>query len=105
MNLEKGYEMDPIWSGFNEVFREMLNKKVCERQVLCIQFFSYFMYARDKTVGISILVSRDISFCIFIVFFSLVFNDETWMNVESSKYLEKGTIECRNVGVNAIRQN
>ena len=31
MNLEKGYEMDPIWSGFNEVFREMLNKKVCER--------------------------------------------------------------------------
>ena len=63
------------------------------------------MYARDKTVGISILVSRDISFCIFIVFFSLVFNDETWMNVESSKYLEKGNIECRNVGVNAIRQN
>ena len=31
MNLEKGYEMDPIWSGFNEVFREMLNKKVRER--------------------------------------------------------------------------
>ena len=63
------------------------------------------MYARDKTVGISILVSRDISFCIFIVFFSLVFNDETWMNVEPYKYLEKGTIECRNVGVNAIGQN
>ena len=21
MNLEKGYEMDPIWSGFNGVFR------------------------------------------------------------------------------------
>ena len=63
------------------------------------------MYARDKTVGISILVSRDISFCIFIVFFNLVLNDATWMNVESSKYLEKGTIECQNVGVNAIRQN
>ena len=31
MNLEKGYEMDPLWSGFNEVFREMLNKKVRER--------------------------------------------------------------------------
>ena len=31
MNLEKGYEMDHIWSGFNEVFREMLNKKVRER--------------------------------------------------------------------------
>ena len=27
MNLEEGCEMDPIWSGFNEVFREMLNKK------------------------------------------------------------------------------
>ena len=31
MNLEKVYEMDPIWSCFNEVFREMLNKNVCER--------------------------------------------------------------------------
>ena len=31
MNLEKGYEMDPIWSGFNEVFSEMLSKKVRER--------------------------------------------------------------------------
>ena len=31
INSEKGYEMDPIWSGFNEVFREMLNKKVPEK--------------------------------------------------------------------------
>ena len=31
MNLEKGYEMDPIWSGFNEVFREMLNNKGREK--------------------------------------------------------------------------
>ena len=31
MNLEKGYEMDPIRSGFNEVFREMLNKKCREK--------------------------------------------------------------------------
>ena len=27
-------------------------------------------------------------------------NDETWLNVLSTRYLEKGTIECRNVGVN-----
>ena len=27
MNLEKGYEMDPIWSGFNGVFREMIDAK------------------------------------------------------------------------------
>ena len=36
--------------------------------------------------------------CICMVFFQLVFNDETWMNVESSWSLEEGTIECRNVG-------
>ena len=28
MNLEKGYEMDPIWSGFNGVFREMMDRKI-----------------------------------------------------------------------------
>ena len=28
MNLEKGYEMDPIWSGFNGVFREMMDGKI-----------------------------------------------------------------------------
>ena len=26
-NLEKGYEVDPIWSGFNEDFTEMLEEK------------------------------------------------------------------------------
>ena len=30
MNCEKGCEMDLIWSSFNEIFREMLNKKVRE---------------------------------------------------------------------------
>ena len=30
--------------------------------------------------------------------FQLVFNDETWVNVESSRSFEEGTIECRNVG-------
>ena len=34
-NMEKmgdyEYEMDPIWSGFNEEFREMLNKKGREK--------------------------------------------------------------------------
>ena len=102
MNLEKGYEMDPIWSGFNEVFREMLNKKVRERQVLCFQFARILCMLGTRLLAFPFLVSRDISFCIFIVFFSLVFNDKTWMNVESSKYLEKGTIECQNVGLNAI---
>ena len=27
LNLEKGYEADPIWSGFNEDFRAMLEEK------------------------------------------------------------------------------
>ena len=27
LNLEKGYEVDPIWSGFNEYFRAMLKEK------------------------------------------------------------------------------
>ena len=31
MNLEKGYEIDPKFSGFNEVFREMLNKNGQEK--------------------------------------------------------------------------
>ena len=103
MNLEKGYEMDPTWSGFNEVFREMLNKKVREKQVLCFQFL-YFLCATNNGVGISILsVTRYlVQFVFSSCFFSLVFNDETWMNVQSCKYLEKGTIECRNVGLNDI---
>ena len=27
LNLVKGYEVDPIWSGFNEDFRAMLEDK------------------------------------------------------------------------------
>ena len=27
LNLEKGYEVDPIWSGFNMDFRAMLEEK------------------------------------------------------------------------------
>ena len=27
LNLEKGYEVDPIWSDFNENFRAMLEEK------------------------------------------------------------------------------
>jgi len=36
--------------------------------------------------------------CIFKPCFRLEFNDETCLNVESSRILEKGTLECRNVG-------
>ena len=38
--------------------------------------------------------------CICIARFQKEVNDETWLNVLSTRYLEKGTIECRNVGVN-----
>ena len=34
------------------------------------------------------------------ILFQKEVNDETWLNVLSTRYLEKGTIECRNVGVN-----
>ena len=40
-----------------------------------------------------------ISSCVFSnLVFRLEFNDETCLNVESSRILEKGTLECRNVG-------
>ena len=32
------------------------------------------------------------------IIFEKVFNDEAWLSVESVRYLEKGTIECGNVG-------
>ena len=28
MNLEKGYTLDPIWADFNEIFREIMSKKM-----------------------------------------------------------------------------
>ena len=28
MNLEKGFELDPIWSEFNPVFRDLVQKKI-----------------------------------------------------------------------------
>ena len=28
LNLEKGVDLDPIWSGFNEAFREIVSKKI-----------------------------------------------------------------------------
>ena len=39
------------------------------------------------------------------MFFLLEFSDETWLNDESTKFLEKGTIECRNVGIDVLWQN
>ena len=36
LNLEKGYEVDPIWSGFNGDFRAML----CIRMCIFILLFS-----------------------------------------------------------------
>jgi len=45
MNLEKGYEMDPIWSGFNGVFREMMDGKILKDQRLSFSFiFCYCLY-------------------------------------------------------------
>ena len=28
LNLEKGYELDPVWSGFNKEYRNIIAKKV-----------------------------------------------------------------------------
>ena len=28
LNLEKGYDFDPIWSGFNQDFRSIIEKKI-----------------------------------------------------------------------------
>ena len=28
LNLEKGYELDPVWSEFNEVHRQGIAKKI-----------------------------------------------------------------------------
>ena len=54
---------------------------------------------------------RGVVHAFFVIFvfawmcFQLVFNDETWVNVESSRSFEEGTIECRNVGYKFICQN
>ena len=61
MNLEKGYEMDPIWSGFNGVFREMMDGKILKDQWLSFSFiFCYCLYVFHILwqVGISSLVSE-----------------------------------------------
>ena len=56
MNLEKSYEMDPIWTGFNEVFREKMNKKVWEK-VLYFQFFRIFCVPQTRVLACPFLVS------------------------------------------------
>ena len=28
MNLEKGFDLDPIWSEFNPIFRDVIRKKI-----------------------------------------------------------------------------
>ena len=28
LNLEKGYDLDPVWSGFNEEYRNIIAKKI-----------------------------------------------------------------------------
>ena len=28
LNLEKGYDLDPVWSGFNEEYRNIIAKKL-----------------------------------------------------------------------------
>ena len=38
--------------------------------------------------------------CICFAKFQKEVNDEPWLNVLSTRYIEKGTIECRIVGVN-----
>ena len=34
MNLEKGFDLDPIWSEFNPVFRDSIQKKIGNRNVV-----------------------------------------------------------------------
>jgi len=34
MNLEKGFDLDPIWSEFNPVFRDIIQKKIGNRNVV-----------------------------------------------------------------------
>ena len=54
LNLEKGYDFDPIWSGFNKDFRSIIEKKI---QFTKIRVFMYI-------VGI---------FSIFLFFYSELF--------------------------------
>ena len=28
LNFEKGYDLDPVWSGFNEEYRNIIAKKI-----------------------------------------------------------------------------
>ena len=77
LNLEKGYDLDPVWGGFNEEYRNIIAKKL-ELQRNDV-LWCHFLYILFRLSHISV-------------------NDETCLNVESDRVLEKGTFECRNVG-------
>ena len=62
----------------------------------CCSLFGCIWYSwrfQESTVDLCNFIM-----CIFKPCFRLEFNDETCLNVESSRILEKGTLECRNVG-------
>ena len=47
LNVEKEYVIDPIWSGFNGVFREMLEGKIKkDLYVLCAVVGWHFQFGR-----------------------------------------------------------
>ena len=44
LNLEKAYDLDPVWSGFNEEYRNIIAKKVGVTKKSC-SLVSFFIYS------------------------------------------------------------
>ena len=106
MSLEKGYDMDPYGVASMRYLEKCWTKKFRKSSrfvygFLCSVFYSVCVFLDCWHFHLQCVTRYLLHvFRIFIVFFQLVFNDETWMNVESIKYLEKDTSECQNIGLN-----
>ena len=64
---------------------------------ICISYAMVGWHFQFRKLGV-VHVHTIVIFVLAWMCFQLVFNDETWVNVESSRSFEEGTIECRNVG-------
>ena len=113
LNLEKGYELDAVWSEFNEVHRLGITRKMgwkwgwfCLRfgvDIICFFSFPFWLLSillgsRGQSELYTFWHKYNFFFCNFTMFFCRWVNDETCLNVKSSRILEKGTFECGNVG-------
>ena len=95
------------FSEFNEVHRKstiekkMLGMQVAVKLVHCFSYLIYLFQFLFRVFRLfwdqSVIEVQLFAISLFVLF--VVLNDETCLNVLSSRVLEKGTLVCRNVGV------